>query len=165
VDFRNNVTFATQADRLVRDVDGSLLVGTNFFAQLYWDLNLSNVGNSDPFGTAVATSPARFRPTTTMSPGTWIGGNRTIGYPGGQSGTLQVRAWDSNFGLDFNEAVANGGKWGVSLGFEFTPLRPDEDPPFWFMENLRGFTLIPEPSSLVLLLLAACALWSQLRKP
>ena len=74
------------ADRLVRDVGGSPLVGTNFFAQLYWSTGTANVGSDQPFGIAVTNPPVRFRAATTTAPGTWIAsggsppGTRVLGF-------------------------------------------------------------------------------------
>jgi hypothetical protein len=36
VNFNNANAFATEADRVVRDTSGLALVGTNYFAQLYY---------------------------------------------------------------------------------------------------------------------------------
>src|SRR6266511_1074375 len=77
VNFNNNSPFSTTADRLVRDSSGALLVGTNWYAQLYYGA----VGTPETSLTAVTTTtggaligPAHFRPGTPSAPGTWTAG-------------------------------------------------------------------------------------------
>src|SRR5688572_31345030 len=58
-------------DRLVRDVNGNPLVGTNYVAQLYY-------GGSPDSLTATTAQPARFRSPDTSLPGTWQPSTRNI---------------------------------------------------------------------------------------
>jgi hypothetical protein len=149
VDFANDRPFLTQADRLVRDVSSAPLVGTNYVAQLYYGPEGTPAGSLVP----VTSSPAQFRPPTTMKPGTWLGGYRTLqGMAIGQVATLQVRVWDNTVGATWEEALATGfgqTQYGTSALFSYeVPLTGP--PPLWYIENFRGFTLVPEPSILAL---------------
>jgi len=136
VNFNNTVYFLTAADRLVRDFNGAPLVGTNFAAQLYYGPTADNLR-------AVTNAPARLRVPTTSSPGTWVGGTRTlVGFNPGDTVWLQVRVWDRSLFPDYESAVAGGGVRGQSCSFAYT-IPPAEAPPeaFW-MENFPG---IPGP--------------------
>jgi len=159
ISFRNGgVTFRTQADRLVRDVNGNPLIGTNYRAQLYYG----------PLDTpaerliAVANAPVRFRPPGTSSPGVWIEpGESPIRYFEGFVDVpllLQVRVWDVAAGQTFEEAVLagfTGTQFGLSAVFQSYAFNPvgwsPPDPPY--PEEFRGFTLVPEPWPIVLGLL------------
>src|SRR5688572_28310337 len=48
VDFHNGRNFTTIADRLVRDVSGAPLVGTDYLAQLYYGAQGSSPGSLMP---------------------------------------------------------------------------------------------------------------------
>ena len=74
VNFRNTGPFITEADRFVRDVNGELVVGGSFLAQLYY----GPPGSLEPQLIPVASSPATFRDAPTSELGTWIGGVRTL---------------------------------------------------------------------------------------
>ncbi len=139
--FANTVPFATTADRLVYAdvVGGTKLVGTNYFAQLYYGADADHL-------IAVANEPARFRSPTTTLPGTWTQSpaNRTLlGFYPGQQLTLQVRAWDGSFFNTYEDAVAGGGVHGQSDAFEYVipPPNTPPSPAAFFMENLRAFAL------------------------
>jgi hypothetical protein len=133
VDFNNNRNFVTVADRLVYNVTGEPLVGTNLVAQLYYGADVTSL--------QVATAaPARFRVPTTVSPGTWSGGNRTIsGFGMGATLTVVIRAWDQS----------NSNSWETSsLKGESAPfaylIPPAGGPPnAFYIENFRGFSLSP----------------------
>jgi len=161
VDFNNNRVYQTTADRLVRDVDMTTpLVGTNYAAQLMY---VDATGSLQPAVGVVA----RFRVTTTGSPGTWSGANRTI--PGtGPNGTvmLVVRAWLSSSDLQrgFDEAKASGLPYGESDPFQYTVPAAGSLPSAYYMENLRGFSLVPEPSVIGLGLIGIGALFMLRRR-
>lgn len=149
VNFRNDqLDFPTPADRDV--YAGSQLVplvGTNFQARLLYG---SDVSSLVP---ATYTTPARFRNVTTADPlaGTWSGANRTLtGFMPGQVTTLQVQVWDAGPGptfRTFEEVRATGGFWCESAPFPYTiPSAGTSDPRAFYMDNLRSFCFIPEPS-------------------
>jgi len=142
VDFNNNRNFqtATNESRLVFYSDGTRLVGTNYAAQLYYGADAASLQ-------PVTTAPARFRPPTTTAPGTWSGGNRTLtGFTAGMTVILQVAVWDTSVGLTFDQARAAGVWWTQSSPFTYTIPAAGSPPAAFYMENLRGFTCIPEPS-------------------
>ena len=160
VNFANNVAFTTTADRLVRNVDGSLLVGSDlaqpatFVAQLYYGANAGSLA-------AHTATPARFRPGTS-GPGIWLGGTRTLtGFAPGTTLTLEVRAWDMRTGATWDAA----GLRGQSGTFTYTiPLDPLSAPAAYFMEGMRGFSLVPEPSVIGLGLIGIGALFMLRRR-
>ncbi len=152
VNFNNNVAFATSApvaangksDRFVYDSDNSTrLVGTNYFAQLYFAIG-SGVAESS----LVAVTPtAAFRTPTTSSPGTWSGGTRTLpGTSAGQTVTLQVRVWDGSLFSTYEQAAVGAvGKIGKSVTFDYVVPTTGAPPAAFFMEGLQSFTLVPVP--------------------
>jgi len=96
-----------------------------------------------------------------MKPGTWLGGYRTLqGVAVGQVATLQVRVWDNTAGATWEEALATGfgqTQYGTSALFSYeVPLTGP--PPLWYIENFRGFTLVPEPSVALLAILGIAGL-------
>lgn len=165
VNFNNNVLPPTTH---IRDVDGSLALGSDFtapatlVAQLYW----STDGGAS--FTAVTTAAARFRPAGVNPAGTWVGGNRTL--PAGVGGVgntiqLMVRAWDSAGGtLTYDQAVAQGLRRG-SQSFAYTQLSsvPPAAADTW-MTGFTGFTLVPEPSVIGLAMVGAGALFMLRRR-
>jgi hypothetical protein len=169
--FNNNNLTPTTAipDRLVRNVDGQPLLGSDFaspatfVAQLYWS---TDGGSSFTAHTAAA---ARFRPAGVNPAGTWVGGNRTL--PAGVGGvgttvTLQVRAWDSVGGtLTYDQAVAQGRLRGASLPFAYTQIAsvPPGAADTW-MQNFAGFSLVPEPSVIGLAVVGVGALFMLRRR-
>src|SRR5215204_1460682 len=126
VDFRNDRDFRTPADRLVRDISGDPLVGSNYLAQLYYGAQGEDPSSLDP----VSYAPAPFRPSDHARPGTWAGGDRILwGFFPGQTVTLQVRVWDGTIAATYEEAAALGflgTQRGVSEPFAFTipPIGP-----------------------------------------
>src|SRR5688572_30200715 len=88
-------------DRLVRDVNGNPLVGTNYVAQLYMGASPDNL-----FPTTAA--PARFRAPGSSQPGTWT--PKAINLTGVGPGAiiyLQVRVWDTSVAATYDEAAAS----------------------------------------------------------
>lgn len=147
VDFANSVPFATPADRKVYAPGGTPLVGSHFVAQLYY-------GRSADSLTAVTASPCAFRPTVDEGAGTWLGASRQLtGMAIGETAILQVRAWDSTGGLSYDAAVLAGRVRGESATFAYLiPPNGLGAPDAYYMENFRGFTLVPEPSSVALVI-------------
>src|SRR5689334_14649357 len=130
----NGLTFPTTADRLVRDVDGGLLVGAQYLVQLFYVLDAGVPIDVDQMN-VVDAGPSRFRASTTAYPGTWLtppgGASRRLeGAALGGTVTLVVKAWD-----------CAGTKVGTSAPFSYlvpaTPLNPQA----YYMDNLRGFSL------------------------
>src|SRR5688572_20620517 len=158
VNFANSVAFTTPADRLVRNPDGTPATGSptanpaTIVAQLYYGANAGSL-------VAHTAAPARFRPGST---GLWLGGVRTLtGFAPGQTLTLEVRSWDSTGGLTFDNAAI----FGRSQTFTYTiPLDPLSPPAAYFMENFRGFTMVPEPSVIGLAMVGAGALFMLRRR-
>jgi hypothetical protein len=150
--FSNHSAFVTTADRLVRAPGGMPLANTDFVAQLYFGPDASSLQ-------PVAAVPSHFMPISTSSPGLWFGGIRTLsGFPAGSTATLQVRVWNISLYPTFEQAVTAGGVYGQSLPFLYTvPAAPLPPPQAFYMDNFRGFQLVPEPSSVALLLIGAAA--------
>lgn len=157
VDFNNFRTYATVADRDVYNIDGSALVGTQFMAQLYYGASASALN-------AVTTAPSRFRnlPSTDPFAGTWSGGTRTLtGFAAGDVVTLQVRAWDGTGGATWDTA----GVRGQSTTFTYRiPTGGNPPPTDFYIENLRTFSLVPEPSVIGLGLIGVGALFMLRRR-
>jgi hypothetical protein len=166
----NNLSPTTQIpDRLVHNVGGAPLLGSDaaspasFVAQLYWS---TDGGSSFTAHTAAA---ARFRPAGLNPAGTWLGGNRTL--PAGVGGvgttvTLQVRAWDSVGGtLTWDQAVAQGRLRGSSTPFAYNQIAsvPPGASDIW-MQQFAGFELVPEPSVIGLAMVGAGALFMLRRR-
>src|SRR5688500_17757026 len=133
-----NACLPSPPDRLVRDVHGNPLVGTNYVAQLYLG------------GTAATLTPhtgaaARFRPPTTNLPGTWTGGSSTRDIaPNSGPIILQVRVWDRNAGTTYEQASQNttGLQYGQSDAFVYEPCgSPPRSGDCTLMLGFRGFTL------------------------
>ncbi len=161
VNFFNDGIYLTPADRLVRDNTGHLLVGTNYLAQLYYGAPGSLEAQLIP----VASLPTTFRLPTTMAPGTWIGAKRTLdGFSiPGQEVTLQVRVWDVAAGSTWEDAMTSGfgnTQCGSSVLFAYFVPNPQDTSPWRDqMDNLRGFSLVPEPSILGFAVVGAFGLW------
>jgi hypothetical protein len=144
IDFNQNRTFTTTADRMVRSAPGGPgVVGTNFVALLYYeavegDTSLTPVSVFNRF---------RAVPNTDPLAGTWTGATRTLtGRAAGDNVTLQVYVWDQSAGATFDQARQAGGLWGQSGTFTYTVPAAGSLPSAFYIENFRGFSLVPEPS-------------------
>jgi hypothetical protein len=163
VSFNINAPFTTPADRLVYDIDKTTpLVGLNYSAGLFF-LN-PTTSQFEMVGDA-----ASFRAPTTSVPGTWNGGTRNLPDQGGSlTYTLEVRVWDNAlFGTtpaSYGTAFAAGGITGRSDPFSYTVPPAGSPPAAFFMENLRSFALVPEPSTIAFGLLGLVALALRGRK-
>lgn len=157
--FRNDV-LRPPPDRLVRGINFDPLVGTNYMAQLL-------IGSSPDSLTPTTVPPSRFRPEGTSLPGTWLGGNIPVLLPPGTEVTMQIRVWDSNFGLTFDQACVFGYA-GVLPTFTWVvpqPMAPIQD---HYMQNFVGGIPLPcpEPGTVALLCLALplLAFWRAKRR-
>jgi len=155
VTFQNFAPFATAdptgGSRFVYDVGsrldpttGTLLVGTNWVAELYAGTDASNLS-------PIRASVTRFRAPPTVSKGWW--GRTTISgepnvqiplpYPIGTTVTLMVKVWDFNQFPTYEEAAGSQGIVGASDPFAFVATDRLANRSSWFMEGLRAFALKP----------------------
>jgi len=154
VNFNNNQTdYATTADRLIRwgqgvpgTAAGAPATGTSFKVQLW-------VGSDALSLAPLLVNPANLRTSTTSTPGTWTGGgtrdlvtaNGT--FAKGSTVFLQVVAWDSSNGATYQNALYSG----HSDPFTYTsPTSDTAAPSAFYMEGLRSFAIVPEPSTFAL---------------
>ncbi len=133
-------------------------------AQLYFGASTAEASSL----TAVSTAPTTFKNSTSASVGTWFGGTRTL--DGFTNGTvnLQVRVWDISLASSFEAASALGAAYtglvGWSMVFQYTiPTDPLAPLSAYNMNNFQGFGfgLIPEPSTVAILLLSCGILFVQ----
>ena len=150
VDFNNARTFVMEADRHVYDVAGTPLVGTQYRAQLYFGRDAESLQ-------PVTAAPASFRDPATIVglpslAGTWVGGARVLtGFAQGELAILQVRAWDSTTGADYTSAAVRG----ASATFTYRLPAAGGTPGAEYIENFRSFGLVPEPSTVGLVMVGA----------
>ena len=166
VNFANNVPFQTPDPtggmRLVYlcgpfDPSGpTALKGTNYAAELYY----GPAGSLQPLPSRIR----RFRPLTTLQPGTWNPSpDPFVTLPGiniGDTTTLQVKVWDLNIFPAYELALAGGGMALQSAPFWYTVPPPGSDPSAYFMEGLEAFAAItcPEPAAMALSFLSIAIL-------
>jgi len=164
---------------LVTNIDGTLLIGTQFKAELYY-LD-TDTGSLVP----IAASLSSFRSSTTSRPGTWNGPallNLPTGYGGidvldingnpqeAGDGTgeglgyypvaLAVRVWDSTTGDNYETATVSGS----SLNFLYTQ-RYTLTPADTYMIAQRAFQLVPESPPIALSVLGVVGLLLFRRRP
>jgi hypothetical protein len=147
--FRNDV-LNPPPERRVLGFNFEPLVGTNYMAQL-------TIGGSPDSLQPVTAAPARFRPDGTSIPGTWVGYNVTIPLPQGTQIFMQVRVWDSNFGLTFEQACAVApGQAGLLPVFTWTVPGQAAPPQDHYMLGFVGGipTPCPEPGVIGMFCLA-----------
>ena len=138
VTFANGVFGST---KLVLDVAGQPLVGTNYYAQLYLD-TVTGLVAVNGAGTG------RFRVEDTAAPGTWSGGTRELpGISYGQTAQLEVRVWDLNLYGTYDAAMAGGGITGTSglFGYAYAPATPPSPADAW-LNNLTTIRLVDAPA-------------------
>jgi hypothetical protein len=189
VTFQNGgLTFPTIANRYVYASgpigpgDGSdaarRLTGTNYCAGLWYvpgshsDQMAGGRGGMQAMNSiATSSSVFNFRSPTTadVNKGTWVvvGGNSfVLNILPGETATLQVRVWDYvAFGrteAGYLAALTSGGNVCYSMPFDYTMPQPGSTPDKYYMNNLRAFTGVPEPSTLALGALGmACLLFAR----
>jgi hypothetical protein len=131
-------------DRLVRDVNGNPLVGTNYVAQLLY-------GGSPASLLPDTAAPKRFQVSGASNPGTWQGVMKNVPLPPGTTTYLQVRVWDMAAAPNYDQATQNttGAQYGSSEVYTYVipqiPCAPPEPTYCTLMLNFRGFTLITNP--------------------
>jgi hypothetical protein len=166
VDFRNGgITFPTDADRRVYSFAvgsfGVPLTGVNFVAGL-WYLAGADRGGQIASATQ-AGRPFAFRPPGTQLPGYWLvpAGVSPLfvldGVAVGAGATLQVRVWDGVKYGSFEQAVASG-EFSMSAPFNYTVPAAGSAPDKYYMDNLRAWAVIPEPSTWTLAALVGATL-------
>jgi hypothetical protein len=144
--------FLTEADRRVYAgaVGATLLVGTNYAAQLWYGAPGETILSPVPDAIRL------FRVPTTTFPGTWnTAPTALVVLPGvnvGQTTQLEVRVWDIQKFESFGAALAGGGEVSRSQPFNYIVPQPGSVPAAYSMDNLRAFASlsIPEPSTLAL---------------
>ena len=150
--FRNDVPFQTPdptgGNRLVYldVVGGTKLVGTQYLAELYYG---TDAGSLQPLPSAVG----HFRLPSTGLPGTWIYAPGAALLPeisiAGQV-TLQVRVWDGSQFASYEQALGQGLTGASAPVFYTIPPSCLPNEAACYMEGLRAFALVPEPTALVL---------------
>jgi hypothetical protein len=137
--FQNNV-LTPPPERRVLGVDFQPLVGTNYMAQLL-------IGPSPDSLVPTTAAPARFRDPGTSLPGTWSGYNIALpGFAPGSELYMQVRVWDSNFGLTFEQACAVApGQAGLLPVFTWTVPGQAAPPQDHYMLGFVGGIPAPCP--------------------
>jgi hypothetical protein len=159
--FNNSPSTVGGTGAPVFDVDGTTrLAGTGFVAQLYAGpdaASLAPIGATLTFRTGAG---AGFLDTST-------GASRTIGtVAGGANAVIEVRAWEASY-ANYDAAIAAGGKAGksgqitIATGGGGIPPAPPVN-----LVGLQSFSLsvVPEPGTLALVALGACALFLRRRK-
>jgi len=167
VTFQNAETprSAGATSHLVTNIDRTLLVGTQYKAELYYQD--TDTGSLTP----IAASLSSFKSSTTSRPGTWGGPVPLIDLPAGYGGidvidpngnpeeagdgtgtgpdyypvTLAVRVWDSTTGDSFETATVRGTSPDFVYTQRYLPAVTDT-----YMLAQRSFQLVPEPSAIVL---------------
>jgi hypothetical protein len=102
------------------------------------------------------------RPLITNFPGSWTpdGVSPIFTFPDvvvGASATLQVRVYDSSKFASYEAALAGAGEIGLSAPFNYTVPAAGSTPDKYYMDNLRAFAVIPEPSTVALGLMGPAA--------
>jgi len=178
VDFRNGgVTFKTTANRYVYfgavgpgagtptpgSTDPGRVVGTSYVAGLWYVRGADQGGQINGARQVGRTFAFRASTTAAANQGTWVvaaGASPNFTFDDvaiGGSATLQVRVWDSAKFSTFEAAVA-GGEYGASAPFNYTVPAAGSTPDSYYLDSLRAFAVIPEPSTIALGILGAASL-------
>ena len=150
------VNFNTQLTTVaapIRDTDGTLLAGTNFWAQIYAADGTGHTAQDlRAKGTAVnfraGGNVGYVQISGSTARGTVVVPAVTVTDVFGGPVTLQVRAWSGTFAT-YEAALAGGGKTGFSnllnlLATGAPPGTPTD------LVGIQGFNLVPEPSTIAL---------------
>lgn len=178
VDFRNGgVSFKTTANRYVYfgavgpgagtptpgSLDPNRVVGTSYVAGLWYVKGADQGGQIAGARQVGRTFNFRASTTAEANKGTWViaaGASPTFTFDDvaiGDSATLQVRVWDSAKFSTFEAAVA-GGEFGASQPFNYTVPAAGSATDAYYLDSLRAFAVIPEPSTIALGILGAASL-------
>ena len=141
--------------------DGGAPIGATasdgIITALYW----APAGTTDDGAMEQIGAAANF-----LGNGFFLGGTRTAPVtPPGASAAFQVRAWDSNTGATYEEALASGlTQAGKSAIFESATGNPEAIPPGLpvnLAQAIPAFTVatVPEPSAIALGMLGVGALF------
>jgi hypothetical protein len=173
VQFQNGqITFAATADRFVYlgAVGGVKMTGTNIGVALYYMAGADQAIMSPTAGTQ-AGAMAFGRAATTTAPGIWANpaaaGNTRIlnGVDVTQTATLQVRAWDTTKYASFAAAfAANDYGWSQPFNQRMPDFAHGDPVPLSYMEGLRAFAIVPEPSTIALGVLGVAGLLALRRR-
>jgi hypothetical protein len=178
VDFRNGgVTFKTVVNRYVYfgavgpgggtpvpgSTDPNRVTGTSYVAGLWYVVGADQGANINSGRQVGRTFNFRAATTAEGNRGTWVvaaGASPTFTFDDiaiGGSATLQVRVWDSAKFQTFEAAVA-GNEYGASAPFNYTVPSAGSPPDAYYLDGLRAFAVIPEPSTIALGILGAASL-------
>lgn len=184
VDFRNGgVTFKNLPDGVSKNryvyfgtvgpgagtptagsADAGRVVGTGYAAGLWYVKGLDQGGQINGARQVGATFKFRAATTADANKGTWVvtaGSSPIFTFDDvavGGTATLQVRVWDSSKFNTFEAAVAGGGEFGASAPFNYTVPAAGSAVDAYYMDSLRAFAVIPEPSTIALGILGAASL-------
>jgi hypothetical protein len=178
VDFRNGgVSFKTTANRYVYfgavgpgagtptpgSADPNRVTGTAYVAGLWYVKGADQGAGIENARQVGRTFAFRLPTTTDPNKGTWViaaGASPTFTFDDvaiGGAATLQVRVWDSVKFASFAAAVA-GGEYGASAPFNYTVPAAGSAADAYYLDALRAFAVIPEPSTIALGILGAASL-------
>ena len=170
VTFQNTETprSAGATSHLITNIDGTLLVGTQYKAELYY--HDTDTGSLTPIGASLSS----FKSSTTSRSGSWNGPATLVDLPAGYGGidvidpngnpeeagdgtgtgpdyypvTLAVRVWDSTTGDTYETATVRGSSRDFVYTQRYTTFVTDT-----YMLAQRSFQLVPEPSAIALCVL------------
>jgi hypothetical protein len=172
---QGTVTFANDSsslsappDRLVRYQGTPVSSNSNpgLRVQLYYGASTAEMSSL----VAVTSAPSMFKNSTSPNVGTWftVLGVPLNGFNPGETVNLQVRVWDIGLASSYEiaDSLAGAGNYNGLIGessvFRYTIPSAPAVPSDYTMQNFRSFDLgalvnrplVPEPSSIGLLLLA-----------
>jgi hypothetical protein len=177
VDFRNGgITFKTVANRYVYfgavgpgagtptpgSADPNRVLGTAYVAGLWYVKGADQGGQITTARAVGRTFTFRAAPSAATQ-GTWILAQGTSSIftfddvAPGAAATLQVRAWDSVKYATFEAALA-ANEYGASAPFNYTVPAAGSASDAYYMDAMRAFAIVPEPSTIALGILGAASL-------